>query len=104
MQFEYYGEFKDLVTQNCVYEPIDTFSESGVIRINVGSYHKIDVWRTSVTSTFHKVFRYSYSSNTRDGICIFLPDFDYLISLITLRDIDRMSQCKKWIDLVFSLV
>jgi len=113
MNFEYYGEYRELFPDDLRYKfkPIDYEVEQrdynyphgygnsreniiGSLKCKINDFDEVDIIFSSVLSSFWKIFKYG------ERICVFIPCPFYIESLIICSDCDSLKQCKEWLDFI----
>jgi len=106
MNFEYYLDFEDLVgldrlrdlkLKDMTFTYGDKNNTVCSCNVKVGDYNKLHVRKSSVINSFGKVFKFLLSSG-EEAICVFIPDYQFLVSSIITRDFEALRECKIWLD------
>jgi len=108
MNFQYLGSFEKILNkkrlERLLYQDQDRVyffygdgsNKIAVYHFKISKYAGLYVFKTSVLESYGKVFGF-INANDEESICIFIPDYDFLVSCIVLRDLEALRASKKWL-------
>ena len=106
MNFQYYLDFEDLQgldrlkalkLENITFTYDENNNTVCCCNVKVDNYNELYVRKSSVINSLGKVFKFRLSSG-EEAICVFIPNYDFLVSSIITRDFGALRECKIWLD------
>jgi len=97
MKFQELAKFDEISFENIVCCKVSKFPNSNlraIYGIEYEDYRKLYIFASSVVDSFGKLFKYGKASR----VSIFIPDNNFLVSLIAVGNREYLELCSKWID------